>query len=221
MKPAYFPILHLALSLLTATGMACTAPVRGAAPARQAATSPPPPALAIDGKGCVRDPIAHAATITLTKYRKRLEQELGRGALASDLTDRTCSWISPLPDLDDDGAPDLEVKLCYPSGGHARDHYLYFSGHGCPRFADHLLDGPLAALPTRHLGVRDLESNTAGGCAGADFTWQRRVWTGAGYQVVDTATCLLCDELGLSRPGPRALSHPVCQRAWAEMRTRR
>lgn len=163
---------------------------------------------------------AHAATIALKKHGKELEEALGRAPAASDFTAQSCTNVTLLDDLDGDGTQDSDVALCMPPGGHIWDHYVYFSNKGCPRFADHIVDGPLASLPTKHRDVHDLESTGVGGCAGADFTWKRRIWTGSGYRVADTVSCELCDEVALSKPGPGARRHPRCLQAWARMRIR-
>lgn len=184
------------------------------------APSPPPPsapvasiapiaiapkvAPASDDPECVKDPKAHAASVALPHLEGSHD--------ASELTAPACSSVTDVADVDGDGAPEHDVALCLPPGGHVWDHYLYFSNRGCPRFAGHLAGAELTPGEERHHGVKDLESVGANGCAGNDFTWTRWAWDGRAYRQAERATCQLCTDSWASKPGPTANLHPYCKR---------
>jgi hypothetical protein len=164
---------------------------------------------------------AHAASVALEKLRKSISETLGRPPEISDLTDVRCSEVATTDDLDGDGAPDSDVSLCLPPGGHVWDHYLYFSNKGCPRFADHLVDAELTPLEKSNKGVKDLDAVGANGCAGNDFTWTHWRWDGSGYHVADTATCDLCSDQDAPKPGPKANRHAYCKQEIARRKSRK
>jgi hypothetical protein len=174
---------------------------RIAAPAEPAPTPPRPFA-------CVADAAEHGATLVLARHSAELSERLGRPVRRADVTDPRCVASTTIADLDGDGAPDLEISEGCTWGTYGALRLLYFSNHGCRRFAGELVSGELRPLATRRGGVRDLEATWSNGCAGNDFVWQRYSWTGDAYRVVEEATCHLCAE---QAPPSGANRHPYCQ----------
>ncbi|HVY46791.1 MAG TPA: hypothetical protein VHB21_12980 [Minicystis sp.] len=164
----------------------------------------------------MRDAIADAARRAIEEHGARIAKEDGVAPSFESVADPRCASVTDLADIDGDGAPDADVSVCLEQGIHAWEHFLYFSNHGCPRFADHLVNAPLEVRREKHHGVADLEANWAGGCAGGDFGWYHFAWTGRAYRVIDHATCHLCDDGEPRRPGEN--THWKCQ---AVLRARR
>ena len=188
------------------------------APAVPAATGATPPTggAAADEKACVVDPLADAARFIVGRHGKEASEQLGRPARLADFA-KTKADLHSLPDLDGDGVEDTEVTESCCWGIHASLHLLYFSNHGCLRFAGELVDSELTALDTTHGGVRDLEATWSNGCTGWDFAWTRYGWNGKAYGVADKATCWLCPDPSISLPPPGANRHPHCKQVARQM----
>jgi hypothetical protein len=183
-----------------------------AAPAAPVASTPTPPtgSAVVDDKGCVVDPLAHAARIIVDRHGPELSEQFERPVHLGDLP-KSKADLQSLPDLDGDGAGEIEVAETCCWGVHAWLHVLYLSNRGCLRFAGELVDGELGILDTVHDGVRDLGASWSNGCAGLDFAWTRYAWNGERYRVADKATCWFCTDPSMSVPPPGANRHPYCK----------
>jgi hypothetical protein len=176
-----------------------TAPEDHAAPPPSAqpagSAEPPRETVIVDDHGCVVDALAHGARFAVDNYAAPIGERLGRPPRLSDLTeDHHCFGASAVPDVDGDGAEEIVVTEGCTWGVHGALQLLYFSNHGCRKFAGALVSGGLRPLAGAHAGVRDLEEVWSNGCAGADFLWQRHVWNGKAYRSVERVMCSFCDD---------------------------
>jgi hypothetical protein len=147
---------------------------RVGARASDAAGEPDEPPVT-DDHGCVTNPFRHAVRHLVDCYGQEVAAATGKVPDPSDYSQpgSHCTGLSALPDLDGDGAQEVEVTEGCSWGTHAWLHVVYFSNRGCVRFAGSLVAAELEPAESASQGVRDVESTVADGCAGNDFTWTR------------------------------------------------
>lgn len=175
----------------------------------EAPGEPPPTAVAAPrARPCAERAWQHA----VAEARRRESADpnaIEIGFESADGPDPECATQTLLPDLDGDGAQDLDIQPTCGPWNKVWPHFLYLS-RGC-RFAGLLFDAELERQRTATSGVRDLEATSSLGCAGLELTWNRYEWSGDTYARVATADCCFCEppeECALATdPAP-----PVCRR---------
>lgn len=162
------------------------------------------------GGRCVLDAAADGARLLLEQRGDDIAAQRGRPARLSDLGD-DCLHTATLPDLDGDGATEVEVTSSCYWGAYASARAVYLSNRGCLQRAGVLLDGELTPVDDTSFGVRGLEARVSNGCAGSDFHWTRYRWDGSAFQRADQATCNLCpDSPAPGGAAPQPSTHPFC-----------
>lgn len=176
----------------TPTGEAESPPLQASGEPDRAKNAVEP--LHEDAPACIEDPFAHAAAVLVDDWSDVISERTEKPVVLSDYPRPGvgCASMSTVADLDGDDKPETEVIESCSWGTQGALHVLYFSNHGCVRFAGALVAGELSPLETTHNGVRDLEATWSNGCAGADYEWTRFAWDGSAYNVAETKTYKTC-----------------------------
>jgi hypothetical protein len=140
------------------------------------------------GPGCIADPPAHLRAHLTAQERELMDMMIG-----------DAGYEQPLEDIDGDGV--AERMLAWTCGATGNCQYrLYASNRGCTKVVGAFGALSVTLSATRHHGLLDLEVWTKGGCAGLEGTWERYVFDGNRYAVVETKEC----------PCPPGMAAPKC-----------